>query len=118
MGNIRKHLVSIIVFGINLILMGVGFLFIKNSDEAKKKNLADENITEGTLTESEVTARNNVEIPVSKESASVTRKNVAPDTKNISSSTAPAISTATSGSANANTNNTSTKKSSATTKTS
>jgi len=37
MGKLKKYLVSFSVFMINLVLMGVGFLFIKNYDQAKKQ---------------------------------------------------------------------------------
>jgi hypothetical protein len=127
--KLKKHLASIIVFGINLILMGVGFLFIKNSDEAKKSNLADENTTEGTLTESEVTAENVVQIPAEEKSVDIVPQKIASDTKNIPSSTAPVVAqpkattnnttkTTAPTPANISTKNTSTNKSSATTKTS
>lgn len=43
MGRFRKYLVSISVFIINLVLMGVGFLFIKNYDQAKKQQAQPNN---------------------------------------------------------------------------
>lgn len=93
MNKIRKHLTAIIVFIINLVLVGVGFLFIKNGEEAKNKNanLADENVGENAITENEKTAENVAENPTTEESSSIVPEEVVPEAKNIPSSTAPVI---------------------------
>lgn len=83
----KKHITSIIVFFVNLILMGVGFLFIKQGEEAKKNNLGDENVTENTIDKIETGVENAVETLVNDEPSNVTS-----DTKNIPSSTAPVVS--------------------------
>lgn len=127
MHKFKKHLTSIIVFVINLVLMGVGFLFIKKSDEAKKNNWADEN----ALTESKIGEENIVETPADETPVNVSQEEVLPDTKNILSNTAPtntgskidnnknnASSAKTNISTNTKKSSSSSKKSSATTKTS
>lgn len=117
MGKIRKNLTSIIVFFINLVLVGIGFLFIKNSEKAKNNNFADENTSEEALAENEVTAENSATVPASEKPTNIISEKVVPDTKNIPSPTAPAVTKP-----GITTNNVvsapSTKKSSAKTKTS
>ncbi|MDR3583091.1 MAG: hypothetical protein P4L62_01910 [Candidatus Pacebacteria bacterium] len=43
MDKIKKHFVSFFVFTLNLILVGIGFLFIKSRDEAKMQQLINNN---------------------------------------------------------------------------
>lgn len=135
MGKIRKNLTSILVFFINLTLMGVGFLFIKNSDEAKKNNLIDKSVDVKEVIDTNVTNEKIIETPVAEKPTDISQEKIVPETKNISSSTSPTTAkpktssnknspasntSNTSNSPSTATNNTSTsaKKSSATTKTS
>lgn len=44
MDKIKKHIAGLSVFVINLILVGVGFLFIKKADEAKKQQAKEDGV--------------------------------------------------------------------------
>jgi len=48
--NIRKHASKILVFMVNLLLMVVAILVIKEKDEAKKANQAQDNLTKDNST--------------------------------------------------------------------
>ena len=120
MDKVKKHLTSVVVFGINLILVGIGFLFIKNNEEAKNNsnNIAGENVNGET--ENKSALENVSEAPVAEEQANIIQEKVAPDAKNIASSTMPVVpSPATTNASSVNTTTTNnSSKSSAKTKTS
>lgn len=132
MGKIRKNLASILVFFINLILMGVGFLFIKNSDEAKKNNLADNSADVKEISKDNIATEKTIETPIAEKPADIFEEKVESEKTNITASTAPISAKPKPNSSSNNTSNTSSsstskkskntssssKKSSATTKTS
>ena len=119
MENIKKHLASVFVFFINLVLVGVGFLFIKNADEAKKQkenNNLDFQASENITTGDGVALENILEGSAANEPAvSDSVQNIVPD----NSPAVPSLPQASKKSSSSNSsNNNSSSSSSGTTKTS